>query len=88
MLRLIHQKQFDKDVKAALKSGKDLEKLKAIIGLLAAGQKLPAKNRNHKLSGEFADCLECHIEPDWLLIYMKTKDTLILIRTGSHSNLF
>ena len=88
MLHLVHQKRFDKDMKILLKGNKDPLKIKAIITLLAQEKVLPPKNRNHKLGGDFEGCWECHIEPDWLLIYRKTVDTLILIRTGSHSNLF
>ncbi len=88
MLQLVHQARFHKDLKVLLKGGKDLEKIKIIISLLAHGKTLPAKNRNHKLGGEFEGCWECHIEPDWLLVYKKTPDELILIRTGSYSKLF
>jgi len=80
--------QFKRDLKMVLKSGKDPEKLKKIIVHLANQEPLPAYNRDHSLQGDYKDCRECHIEPDWLLIYMVAGDVLKLVRTGSHSNLF
>lgn len=88
MLTLIWQSQFKKDFKNAKKRGKKLDKLAKIITDLQHGRTLPAKYKNHKLKGNYADCWECHIEPDWLLIYQLTTEELILIRTGSHSDLF
>jgi len=88
MLQLIHQKRFEKDLQKLLDGGKDQKKIKSIITLLIQGKKLPPKNKNHKLKGKFAGLWECHIEPDWLLIYDKTVTELILMRTGSHSELF
>lgn len=82
--------QFKKDVKLAKKQGKDLEKLYAVIEALAEGKALEAKYRDHSLSGNYKSCRECHIEPDWLLIYEIIDDVLVLMlnRTGSHSELF
>lgn len=88
MLLLVWQSQFKKDFKKIKKSGFDLEKLARIISLLQNNKPLPTKNRNHKLKGNYVDCWECHIEPDWLLIYKLTDTEIILIRTGSHSELF
>ncbi len=70
--------------------GYDLELLKEVIGILASGQKLPAKNRDHAFSGNFSNYRECHISPDWLLIYEISGRDLILYltRTGIHSDLF
>ncbi len=65
-----------------------MQKLLEIVTLLISKKSLPAKNRNHKLQGEYNDFWECHIEPDWLLIYKKTKDVIILSRTGTHTDLF
>ena len=66
-----------------------LEKLTAITRLLVNEQPLEAKNRDHALVGQpYLHCRECHIEPDWLLVYKISEDTLILVRTGSHSDLF
>ena len=77
--------QFKKDVKLAKKQGKDLEKLYAVIEALAEGKALEAKYRDHSLSGNYKSCRECHIEPDWLLIYEIIDDVLVLMlnRTGS-----
>lgn len=82
--------QFKKDVKLAKKQGKDLDKLYAVIENLAEGKVLEAKYRDHSLSGNYRSCRECHIEPDWLLIYEIIDDVLVLMlnRTGSHSELF
>jgi len=82
--------QFKKDYKAMVKRSMKMSELNAIIGLLAEGTTLPAKNRDHALSGDYSGFRECHIAPDWLLIYLVTEDTLILTltRTGSHSDLF
>lgn len=88
MLTPSFQRQFLKDLKLAKKRGKDLSKLKIIIQLLLEEIPLPAKNKSHKLSGEFQECWECHIEPDWLLIYRKAETEITFIRTGSHSDLF
>jgi mRNA interferase YafQ len=80
--------QFRKDVKLLLKRGKDMDKLKEIIGLLVQSQELPPRTRDHQLKGTLKDCRECHIEADWLLIYRIEGSELCLIRTGSHSDLF
>jgi mRNA interferase YafQ len=80
--------QFRKDVKLLLKRGKDMDKLKEIIGLLVQSQELPVRTRDHQLKGTLKDCRECHIEGDWLLIYRIEGSELCLIRTGSHSDLF
>ena len=72
------------------KQGRNLAKLAEIITILMAENGLPDRNRDHQLSGEYSGRRECHIEPDWLLIYKINKDQgiLYLIRTGSHSELF
>ena len=85
--------QFKSDKKRVKKSGRhDWEKLRSLVALLINDQPLPAKNRDHKLSGTYAGVRECHVEPDWLLIYDRqgSIDTgeLVLVRTGSHSELF
>ena len=81
---------FKKDFKLAQKQGLDLNKLKEIITLLANGEPLPPKNKDHQLKGNYKGHRECHIEPEWLLIYKIQDDMLILtlVRTGSHSKLF
>lgn len=88
MLTILWQSQFKKDFKNAKKRRKKLDKLAFIINELQYEKELPPKNKNHKLKGNYRDCWECHIEPDWLLIYKKTSTELILIRTGSHADLF
>ena len=82
--------QFKKDVKLAKKQGKDIDKLFDVIGILANGETLDEKYRDHDLSGNFRGCRECHIEPDWLLIYEVDNNVLVLVlnRVGSHSELF
>lgn len=82
--------RFEKDVKQAQKRGKDLDKLFYVIEKLANGEKLEERYRDHSLVGLYKGCRECHIEPDWLLVYEIFEDVLILslVRTGSHSDLF
>ena len=81
---------FKKDYKRAIKRHLKIEKLDAVIAQLASGATLDEKHRDHALSGVFEGLRECHIEPDWLLIYSIQNDTLILTlsRTGTHSDLF
>ena len=82
--------QFKKDYKQIIKQNLDINKLKSIVTKLANGEKLPDSNHDHSLSGRWAGHRECHIEPDWLLIYRLEKNVLVLTlsRTGSHSELF
>lgn len=82
--------QFKKDLKTAQKRGYDLDLLKEVINILADGESLPQKNRDHLLSGDYSGCRECHIAPDWLLIYEISDGELYLYltRTGTHSDLF
>jgi mRNA interferase YafQ len=87
-MKVTQTTQFKKDVKRQRKRGKDLEKLKQVVELLVAGSELPASMRDHALSGNWALWRDCHIEPDWILIYKPLSDELILGRTGSHSDLF
>ena len=82
--------QFKKDIKLAKKQGKDIGKLFEVVEHLANGEALEDKYRDHDLSGNYKGCRECHIEPDWLLIYEIDNGVLILMlyRVGSHSDLF
>lgn len=82
--------QFKKDYKLAVKRGMKIELLKDIVATLAMGEKLPEKNKDHALTGNWVGHRECHILPDWLLIYRIEDDVLVLTlaRTGSHSDLF
>ena len=82
--------QFKKDFKLAKKQNKDLNKLFDVVNILAEGGILEAKYRDHDLSGKYKGPRECHIEPDWLLVYEIQNDVLVLIlyRLGTHSELF
>jgi len=89
MMRSIRDKRsFRKDYRKLRSSGKDLSKLAAVIDALAAGETLAESYRDHTLIGNYLGCRECHVSPDWLLIYQTTETELILVRTGSHSELF
>lgn len=82
--------QFKKDLKRAKKQGKDTDELFAVIDKLCNGETLDEKYRDHGLNGNYKGCRECHIEPDWLLIYEIDDGILVLMlyRVGSHSELF
>ncbi len=92
MLKIEFHTKFKKDRKKALARGLDDNLLKKVITILAKEEKLPAKYKDHQLvnSRDYANVRECHIQPDWLLVYAIDKDRLILelMRTGSHSDLF
>ncbi len=90
MLRLEATSRFRKDLRRCQKRGYDLAKLSKVLTELQAERPLEPRHRDHPLTGDFASCRECHIEPDWLLIYRVEKDKLVLIaqRTGTHSDLF
>lgn len=79
---------FKKDLKRQKKRGKDLNKLQELVKLLIAEEPLEEKYRDHSLTGNWADSRDCHIAPDWLLIYRIADSTLYLERTGSHRDLF
>ena len=82
--------QFKKDFKLAMKRGLNIDLLETVIATLALGEPLPDKNKDHALTGNWIGHRECHILPDWLLIYRIEDDVLVLTlaRTGSHSDLF
>lgn len=90
MLEIKDGSIFRKDMKKAKKQGKDFSKLKTIITKLINNIELPKENKDHNLKGNYKGYKECHIEPDWLLIYKIEieNNLLILYRTGSHSELF
>lgn len=91
MLEIRYRRQFKKDYKRALKQpGHTPEKFQEVLDFLVNEKKLPAKYQDHDLSGDYIGFRECHIQPDWLLIYKVERDilTLTLTRTGSHSELF
>ncbi len=87
-MRLAQTSQFKKDIKRQQKRGKDLAELKKAVELLAAGQPLPPGYKDHPLAGGWKGRRDCHIEPDWILIYRLSSDELLLERTGSHADLF
>lgn len=80
---------FKSDVKLIQKQHKDIELLKPVVNILLSGNTLDAKYKDHALTGNWKGFRECHIAPDWLLIYLKNDKELVLTltRTGSHSNL-
>ena len=88
MLCPIYTRQFERDIKLMKKRGKNLEKLKPVIRPLTAEELLNALHRDHKLVGNWQGRRECHIEPDWLLVYKIESDKIIFERTGTHSDLF
>lgn len=87
-MRLSQTNQFKKDIKRAIKRGKDLAKLKAVVDLLLADKPLPPKNRDHQLGGHRAGPRDCYIEPDWILIYKILEGEIRLERNGTHADLF
>ncbi len=88
MLKIRRTSQFKKDVKRMLKRGQYLEKLLLVVQDLSARRKLPARYRDYPLKGQHRDKRDCHIEPDWILLYAIENDELVLYRTGTHSDLF
>ena len=90
MLTIKYQTAFKRDYKRIVKRGYDTRLLEKVIEMLAEQKPLPEKFRDHDLTGKYKGCRECHILPDWLLVYEVNNDELILylIRTGSHSDLF
>jgi mRNA interferase YafQ len=80
--------QFKRDVKRMQRQGREVEKLKRVLKALVKGEPLAAKHRDHVLVGQYKGTRECHMEPDWLLIYELGETEIVLIRTGSHSDLF
>jgi len=87
MKKVSETKQFSRDVKRLRKRGKDFQKLKEVVILLAEGTPLSESHRDHQLIGLWQRSRDCHIEPDWILIYTAGKDFLRLERTGTHSDL-
>jgi len=88
MLDVVFKSRFKKDLKKLKSSNRDEDELVAVIERLANQQALEARFLDHPLLGNYVGCRECHIRPDWLLIYQTTETDLLLIRTGSHSELF
>lgn len=88
MLAIRYSTKFKKDLKLCQKRGYNLTLLQQVIDILRLPAPLPLKNREHLLSGNLSGYSECHISPDWLLIYEQTESELLLVRTGTHSDLF
>jgi len=86
--QLSQTNQFKRDVKKMRKQGKDIEKLKKVVSMLAEGKPLGAEYKDHPLIGKWKGSRDCHIEPDWVLIYTADEKSLRLERTGSHRDLF
>jgi mRNA interferase YafQ len=87
-LKIFQTTQFRKDLKRGKKQKRNLDALKRAMNLFVQGDKLPAKFRDHALGGQWKDFRDCHIEPDWVLIYRIKGDELHLVRIGSHAELF
>ncbi len=88
MMRLLTTTRFDRDLRRTSKRGKDLGKLWAVVERLLSRQPLDPRSRPHRLSGDWSDYWECHVESDWLLVWGKEDDRLVLVRTGTHDDLF
>ncbi len=88
MLKLSTTTRFNKDLKLCQKRNYNLQLLFRIVNILRIPKPLPPQNKDHDLKGNYSGCRECHISPDWLLIYRIKDDELMLYRTGTHSDLF
>lgn len=88
MKAIFQTSQFKKDLKRLARRRKDIEKLKAVVSLIACDLPLEEKYKDHPLVGNWSGSRDCHIEPDWILIYRLNEQELYLERTGSHSDLF
>lgn len=88
MLSVVYRNKFKKNLDLMIRRGRDPEKIKLVIITLVNEQPLDPKLRDHALTGNSSGFRDCHIEPDWLLIYRIEADTLYLERTGTHSDLF
>lgn len=89
MYQIDFTNEMKRNVKLMRRRGKDLRKLTEVLDILARGEQLPARNKDHQLTGNLRDFRECHIEPDWLLIYQVHDDILVLTATatGTHADL-
>lgn len=88
MLNLTYTNQFKKDLKLIAKRHKDIKKLKSLIKKIINEEILEQKYKKHKLGGVYKNRWECHIEPDWLIIYLEDNSDVVFERTGTHSDLF
>ena len=87
-LNLVTTSGYDRDLKRAMKRGWPMDRLGEVVAALIAREALPERCRDHALSGEWQGWRDCHVRPDWILIYMVEGDDLVLGRTGTHSDLF
>jgi mRNA interferase YafQ len=88
MREIIPTTQFRRDTKRARKQGRDVNELRRLARRLAGGETLEPRYRDHPLKGEWSEFRECHVHPDWLLIYRRTETELVLARIGTHADLF
>ncbi len=88
MLSVKETNRFKKDIKKLSKQQLNLKELAIVVDMLRKNKKLPSQYLDHHLIGDYRSCRECHIKPDWLLIYQIEDDILTLVRTGTHSELF
>ena len=90
MLEIVLSNRFKRDLKRAVRRGRDTAILEAVVNTLAEQRPLPESNRDHALTGDWSGYRECHIQPDWLLIYQVHEHELVLLlmRTGTHADLF
>ncbi|MCL5069487.1 MAG: type II toxin-antitoxin system YafQ family toxin [Actinobacteria bacterium] len=89
MMKRVHSSTaFEKDIERLIRRNKDMEKLKSVVRSLVSGEKLDKIYQDNKLTGNYYGCRDCHIESDWVLIYKHDEETLFLIRTGTHTDLF
>lgn len=90
MYSIDYSNRFKKDVKRCAKRGLNMEALRRVVSLLAETGTLPPEYKSHKLSGNYAGLWECHIEPDWLMVWDQndTKMKLLFLKTGTHSDIF
>lgn len=88
MLNVRYSTKFKKDFKTCMKRGYKMQLLQQAIDAIRIPAPLPEKNKDHNLSGDYSGYRECHLAPDWLLIYKQTDDELRLNRTGTHADLF
>lgn len=87
-MKPVRAKKFKRDVRKAERRGKDLNKLKVLVRLLAQREALPARYQDHLLTGTWAGCRDARLEPDWIVIYRIEGNELHLVRTGSHADIF
>ena len=87
-MKITQTTQFKKDIKKQEKRGKDFQKLKSVIDILIRHETLPPRHRDHALIGDWNGWRDCHLEPDWLLIYKVAPNELLLGRIGTHADLF